>query len=424
MPTVELSSRTYRGLACPAGGNEITYWSKALPGFGLRIRKMGARSWVAMARLKGSTKVVKRTLGDAETVRIGEAQDAARTWLASIKRGEDPGEAARQRRQAIGFRKFVELYCEHQQPRLKQRSYTELRRHLITHARSLHRKPAIDVTRQDIVEVLQRLATRVPTTANHVRASLSALYAWGMKAGLVPANPVVATFRPGEVRSRDRVLTDAELAWIWQASMNTGDHGAIVRLLIATGARRSEVAGMCESELIRHSDGSITWTIPGDRAKNGLPNELILPPWIASLIPACSKNERDLLFGAGARGFNNWAWQKGQLNEALKQAGQEMPCWVLHDLRRTFVTRLNDLGVDPHVVESLVNHVSGASKASVAGVYNRSPYRRQKHEALERWCAHIRSLVEPNAGAGRDDGRNIIAFSSQPVLRTGTKGTG
>jgi integrase len=191
-----------------------------------------------------------------------------------------------------------------------------------------------------------------------------------------------------------------------------GDYGRIVRLAIATGARRSEIAGMRERELVRHSgpsgDGAVTWTIPGERTKNGLPLELMLPAWIAQNIPYIpsprrSDTTRDLLFGEGANGFNNWPYRKSQLDKALANVGQMMEPWVLHDLRRTFVTRLNDLGVDPHVIEALVNHVSGNAKAGVAGTYNKSAYRDQKRAALVLWSDHVRALVEHNAGA-HDDG--------------------
>jgi integrase len=358
-----------------------------------------------MARLKGagrSGRILKRTLGDASVVRIGEALDASRDWLSAIKRGDDPYEEAQKRRTALTIAKLIGHYLNHQQLRMKPRSYAEMHRHLMVHARPLHRRSAVEVTRREIVELLEKIAPDAPVTANHVRSSLSALFTWGMKAGLVPANPVAATFKPAQVQSRSRVLSDDELAWVWSCTTGTGDYGRIVRLAIATGARRSEIAGMRESELMRHDDGSVTWTIPGERTKNGLPLELALPAWIAQNIPYIpsprrSDTTRDLLFGEGAHGFNNWPYRKSQLDKALANAGHVMEPWVLHDLRRTFVTRLNDLGVDPHVIEALVNHVSGAAKNGVAGVYNKSAYRDQKRQALVMWSAHVKALVEHHA---------------------------
>ncbi len=81
---------------------------------------------------------------------------------------------------------------------------------------------------------------------------------------------------------------------------------------------------------------------------------------------------------------------------------------MLHDLRRTFVTRLNDLGVEPHVIEALVNHASGRAKAGVAGVYNRSAYAAQKRAALTVWCDHIATLVSDSPAEQNAAGRNVV----------------
>jgi hypothetical protein len=83
---------------------------------------------------------------------------------------------------------------------------------------------------------------------------------------------------------------------------------------------------------------------------------------------------------------------------------------VLHDLRRTFVTRLNDMGVEPHIIEALVNHAGGAAKAGVAGVYNRSAYAVQKRATLALWCDHVARLV----GAVPAGGPMVV-----PLRRTG-----
>jgi integrase len=408
VPTIELTARLAATLKCPAGVNEITYWAKALPGFGVRCRASGVRTWFAMARLKGSGRTVKATFGTVGTVGFNEAPTAARDWLSAIKRGTDPHEEARKRRQAISLSKLIEAYLAHQQHAVKPGSLKELRRHLLVNARPLHRRLAVELDRRDIVELLQKLAERAPTQSNRTRSSLSAMFAWGMKAGYVPTNPIIATFKPSEERSRDRVLSDAELVWVWQCTESAGDYGRIVRLALLTGGRRSEISGMREGELLRHDDGGITWTLPAERSKNGLPHELILPPWIALCVPPRTKarharhgDTSGLLFGEGAEGFNNWRKRKIWLDQRLKDAGHSMPKWVLHDLRRTLVTKLNDLGIEPHVIEALVNHTSGAARKGVAGVYNKSAYAPQKRTALVLWADHVRSLVEPQQEAGR-----------------------
>ena len=101
---------------------------------------------------------------------------------------------------------------------------------------------------------------------------------------------------------------------------------------------------------------------------------------------------RELVFGGGAGPFQGWSNAKVALDKRLQAAGMAAP-WRLHDLRRTVATRMADLGVQPHVVEAVLNHASG-HKAGVAGVYNRSSYAAEKSAALTLWAIHVAALAE------------------------------
>ena len=67
--------------------------------------------------------------------------------------------------------------------------------------------------------------------------------------------------------------------------------------------------------------------------------------------------------------------------------------WTIHDLRRTVATGMAELGVQPHIIEALLNHVSG-HKGGVAGIYNRATYDKEKREALNLWGEHVLSVIE------------------------------
>jgi integrase len=341
----------------------------------------------------------KHTLGSLQTVPFITARREAARLIATARTGGDPGEEARKAKAAITCHELADRYLAHQKPRLKARSYQELERHLKIRAKPLHARRAAHLERRDAVTLFQSIASDAPVMANRVRASLSAMFTWGMKAGLVSANPVAATFKPAEEKPRERVLTDAELVLIWSCTGGSTDYDRIVRLLILTGARREEIAGIAQSEISRHGDGWSAWILPSARSKNHLPHELVLPPLAAGLLPeprtAKTGSPRDLLFGNGAGAFSGWSRCKQRLDSRIRKAngGKALAPWVLHDLRRTFVTRLNDLGIEPHVIEALVNHASGSAKAGVAGVYNRSAYAVQKRAALVSWCEHITALV-------------------------------
>jgi len=156
---------------------------------------------------------------------------------------------------------------------------------------------------------------------------------------------------------------------------------------LLTGQRRTEVGGMRWGEIDRNK---ATWTIPAGRAKNGRQHVMPLAPLALEIIANTPRFVgRDYLFGPRAIGFTSWNRPKQLLDAKL---GDRVEAWTLHDLRRTFCTRLADLGVLPHVIEAAVNHYSG-HRAGVAGVYNRSSYEKEVRAAMATWADHVSALV-------------------------------
>jgi integrase len=97
---------------------------------------------------------------------------------------------------------------------------------------------------------------------------------------------------------------------------------------------------------------------------------------------------RECVFGRNDSGFGGWNISKQELNARAAVAP-----WTLHDLRRTVATRMAELGIQPHIIEAVLNHVSG-HKGGIAGVYNRATYDREKREALSLWAEHVTALIE------------------------------
>jgi integrase len=392
-------------LALPTGKADHTFYDDDLPGFGLRMRAGGRRAWVAVYRV--GAKVKRVSLGTADVVKPEEAREAARRVLARADLGHDTAAERREERarSAVTLRTIIDAYlAQHVEPKQKARTKVETKRHLEQHWRPLHATPLHLIGRREVAARLAELvAESGPVAANRARACLSALFAWAMKAGLaeVAANPVVGTLKPGAERPRERVLTAAELREVWQACEDD-DHGRIVRLLMLTGQRREEVAGMAWGEV---DGGKALWSLPGGRTKNGLPHDVPLSDAALTILAGVERREgRDLLFGRLDGPFSGWSRCKARLDERIaaaraKAAGRGKPAkedqlapWVLHDLRRTVVTGMAELGVQPHVIEAVVNHVSG-HKAGVAGVYNRATYAAEKRAALALWGAHVAALV-------------------------------
>jgi integrase len=210
-----------------------------------------------------------------------------------------------------------------------------------------------------------------------------------MRAGLTEANPVAGALRVAAETSRERVLTPDELASIWSACRED-DFGRIVRLLVLTAQRREEVGSMTWSELDLEQG---LWTIPRERTKNGRSHEVPLSAAAVDILRKLPHRQgREYVFGEGAGGFSGWSKCKARLDARIAATGESLHPWRLHDLRRTAATRMAEMGTLPHVVEALLNHVSG-HKAGVAGVYNRATYREEKRQALAAWSNHLHELL-------------------------------
>jgi integrase len=297
--------------------------------------------------------------------------------------GVDPAamEAERKAKERITFKAVASQYLRRQESNLRPNTMRDAKRYLLTSFKQLHALPIHEITRKHIAPILADIAEEAPAAAINARGALSALFSWAKGEGLLDGdNPVEGTNVPATIKSRDRVLTDSELAAIWNAC--EGPFGDIVRLLILTACRRQEVGGMRRSELDADSG---TWTIPSERTKNGEQHVLPLPSLAWRIIG--DYESADPLFSNGVGGFSDWTRCKKRLDSRVA-----IPEWRLHDLRRTAATRLGDLKVLPHVIETILNHTSG-HKAGVAGVYNRSAYTQQMKSALAVWAEHVAAIT-------------------------------
>lgn len=389
---MRLTKAALEGLACPAGRQEAYVWDDALKGFGLKLNAGGSRNFLVQYRGQdGRTRRV--VIGKAGAVGVDEARKQARTLLARVQTGADlhAEKATRRAQAAMTLDAVSDAYLRDAKGKLKPGSYDQVHRHLKKNWQPLAGRPIADLKRVDVAARLAALSVgghRV--NANRARSALSAMFAWAIGEGLVEANPVTGTNKPAEERSRERVLSEAELCAVWNACRNDA-YSRIVRLLLLTAQRRDEVGSIAHDEL----DVAVgLWTLPGERTKNGVTHEVPLSGLALETLATQPRIDgRSLIFGQGVGGFSGWSNSKERLDGRIAAAGLVMPHWTLHDLRRTAATMMAErLAVPPHVIEAILNHVSG-HKAGVAGVYNRASYRTEKRDALDRWAAHVAALV-------------------------------
>jgi integrase len=261
-------------------------------------------------------------------------------------------------------------------------------------------RPATSITVGDVHDVIdeardsltpgaagkaRRKTPKSDSAARAMTGTLSKLFNWMVEKRKIATSPA-AGIKAKPAPARDRVLTDDEIKSFWHAAgQEQPEFAAPLKLLLLTGCRVNEVGGMRRDEL---SKDLSTWTIPKERTKNKRQHVVHLPPIARGLIPAAT-GEGDHVFST-TRGLR--PVELGSKVKHRLDARMTAPRWVLHDLRRTAVTGMVELGISTHVVELVVNHVSGA-RAGVAGIYNRAVMMPERKAAMERWTNHVAGIV-------------------------------
>jgi integrase len=313
---------------------------------------------------------------------IVSLQDARKEALQLI--GDRAG--GKLHRTRMPFEDAIPLFVAEKTQKNRARTIVENERILRKYFVSLHRTNLPDITTPDITRILDKLSD-TPGSALHAFWTLRTFLRWCFKRGYFDRNPIERLDPPSRTVFRERVLTDDELCTVWQAADQT-DHqfGAIVKLLILTGQRRSEIGSMQASYL---TDNQIC--LPSEITKNRRTHTFPIASTAAAILSSNITPSTTSIFPAKGQfdqPFNGWSKAKAQLD----QKAQIAP-WTLHDLRRTYATGLQRLGVKLEVIEALLNHVSG-TRAGIIGVYQRHHYRDEMREAVERWESHLRTILE------------------------------
>ena len=392
----KLTEREIERLACPQGSKDKLAFDTEQKGLAVRVTAAGSKSYLVQYFAEGRRRRVP--LGSVDGISLAAARAAARAMLGDKARGADPAGDRKARTEAAKANALRErmtlarlvadwerLHLAHRSARYRKDATEAMQRAL----KDWWQRPAESLQRRDVVAVVDRLT---PSVARALAAYGRACFAWAAKRGSVPGNPFTALpVAPSNVQ-RDRVLTDAELARVWKAAAaDATSYGPIVHLLLLTGQRREEVAGMDWSEL---SADLATWTIPGERTKNGQPSVVPLSAPAQAILQArlalVRQQRRGLVIpGQGGKvRFGNWSACKIGLDRVSKVDG-----WRLHDLRRTVATGLQRLGVRLEVTEAVLNHVSG-TRAGIVGIYQRHDWKAEKRTALDGWAAHMLAAVD------------------------------
>ena len=396
---MKLTDKIIATLTLRPGERERLIADDEMTGLRLRLRAGASgitRTWVYKYSRNGQQRSFTRDY-------VSPA--AARKWAgelqARLRLGQDPAQerAEGRTRATETMGAMLPTYLAQKRMALKLRSYAEVERHLLKYYKALHSHALRNITPAMVATRYAAIAAGSgSTTANNAWRSLHAFLDWALRQGLIDRNPAVGTERAPD-RKRDRILNATEIKAIWEATGGDGDYNTIIRLLLLTGCRASEIAGLRWSEIF--SDRIL---IGAERVKNGLAHVVPITPAIRAILDRCRRRpDCAFVFGRDpARPFTGWGASKEALDARIAAAGIAMSDWTTHDLRRTFATGACELGVTPHVVEAALNHISGF-RHGVAGTYNRAALEGPVRHALIVWSDHVMEIAE-----GRVHGDRVV----------------
>ncbi|KAB2912594.1 MAG: tyrosine-type recombinase/integrase [Hyphomicrobiaceae bacterium] len=385
-----------RKLKVPAEGR-VEHYDGKIPGFGIRVAKSGTKTFFVLGRHRSGFKRV--SLGRYPTLTLEKARRKAQDTLRDLADGIDPLEGKRAARQqqpdlfpAVADQ-FVANYCRRHN---RESTAGETERLLkAVYVPAWTDKPVTEISKKDVQTLIEDIMEAgKPSAARHAFATIRKFFNWTVEQGLIEHSPCLTLKTPAKANSRDRVLSDEELGSILEACERQGwPFGPVVKLLALTAQRRGEVVGMAWDEIDLKAK---LWTIPGVQTKNHRPHVVPLTEAAVAIIEGLPRiSGSPFVFPARGyidRPYSGYSKGKRELDALAGQHG-----WTLHDLRRTAATGMAKAGVPPHVVERLLNHVSGTF-GGVAGVYNRFGYLDEMREALTKWEIHVEALLDGQAG--------------------------
>lgn len=355
------------------------------PGLQLRVSPSGRK--VFYAKFRYGLKQKHPKLGTYPRMSLATAREKANDWLRQVDEGIDPTKRRRSPDMKVESvcREFIRLHAQ-----ARNKSWREAERILEREfVGTFGQRDIREIKRFDVLEIMDAAVARGSTyQANRILSNIRKLFNWCVERGIVETSPITGLKAPTKEESRDRVLEDDEIIRLLRACHNdVYPFRQFVPILLATAQRRGELAEMRWSEVDLEAK---QWVIPADRSKNGKPHVV---PLSAYALEALNEVPRfldcDYVFtttrNSPVSGFSK------MLRRLSK--GSQTADWRLHDLRRTAASGMARAGVAPHVVEKVLNHISGTI-SGVAAVYNRYGYDREKREALDMWSERLMQLAE------------------------------
>jgi integrase len=246
--------------------------------------------------------------------------------------------------------------------------------------------PLPDLHRRDVTRVLDAKLASAPIVARRVFEDIRAMIRFAVGRGDLDHSPLDGLQAPPASKPRTRVLGENEIRVLWSFCLAaegcsderisigfSADVARAIKLCLVTAQRLGEVTGITAGEL--DFDRKV-WNIPGSRTKNGHPHSVPLSPMALDIIGP---------IGPSTKNVSN------AIYEAQSRIGLDQ--WTAHDLRRSALTHMAQLGVSPIILGHIANHRTTTKAGITLGVYVHHQYEREKREALELWANRLQHIT-------------------------------
>ncbi|MGE3847757.1 MAG: tyrosine-type recombinase/integrase [Gammaproteobacteria bacterium] len=384
-------------------------------GLRIRVSPSGAKTFVFVYRYDGRLRRLTLHAYEENTHALARAREAVVAARAQMRDGIDPATAKQAAATVVTAAPTVGLLADtyierHAKPR--KRSWEEDKRLLDKDVLPLWKsRPAASITRAEVNTLLDTIVDRgSPVAANRTLAVVRKMFNFGVQRGLVAANPCLGVVPPGKERSRERVLSEAEIKQLWGALDQTPmtlQVRTILRLALVTAQRKGEVSRAEWSEFDLDTGW---WTIPPKKAKNGLAHRVPLSPLALTFLKAMPRVEGSpYVFPSRLEGRSV---NDDSVDNAMREHAKVLGVTDVtpHDLRRTAASHMASMGIPRLVLSKILNHADG----SVTAVYDRHSYDDEKRQALLTWAAKLGALL----GLAPVDAEEAVSPDQDVVIDT------
>ncbi len=387
----------------PPAAGQIEFRDQTVRGLILRVSQGGSKVWSVRYLKNGRRR--RLNIGCFPAMGLADARKAAKAQIGDVAGGGDPAKTRAEAKREPTFSEVAAEYLErhaiHKRPRGRRGDIQMLGHDLL---------PAwgdwkiSEIERRHIITLLDAIVDRgAPMAANRTKTLISTIFRFAEDRALVKYNPAVRLKTPAPEHRRERFLSEEEIRRLFEVlKTEPVRRRAVIYAALLTAAREGEVLGMRWSEI-----DSDWWTLPKERTKNNREHRVPLVPSLVTAIDTLPRDGDDYVFHThrgwkrynGGAVTNIYEWFK----PLLARAGIEGA--VFHDLRRTASTHMNRIGIDPVIVERILNH----AQRGVAGVYNRYAYDAEKRRALLNWERELDNII---SGGGKTAGKVIELHAS------------